>query len=166
MERIYRTGDRIVTVRVERRDGHYRVLVDGREHEVIVRRNAAPAYDLIVDGRDIPVLVARAGGARFVRLGEGDPVMLETGARAAVPRAAAGPAAGDPLAAGMDGRIAAVLVNVGDVVESGATLLILEAMKMEMRMVAPHHGRVRTLSCAVGDVVERGRVLVALEAAT
>lgn len=163
MELVYRVGERIVTVRVERRDGHYRVRVDGRDHEAIVRRNAAPAYDLIVDGRDVAVLVARAGGSHFVRLGECDAVVLESGPRAAGVRAAAEPAAGDPLAAGMDGRVAAVLVKVGDVVEPGATLVILEAMKMEMRVLAPHQGRIRTLACKVGDVVVRGRMLVALD---
>lgn len=165
MEIRYRAGEITVVVQVERRGEHYRVRVDGREHEVLVKRVAAEALDLILDGREVRALVARDGGRRFVRLDEDDPVTLERLPRGATarPAPAGGSGAEETLEAGMDGRVAAVLVREGDRVEKGATLVVLEAMKMEMRVVAPHRGRVRSLGCRVGEVVERGRVLVALD---
>ena len=166
MEFIYRLGGEVRALTVERRGDHYRMTVDGRDHEAIVRRVFGPAMDLVLDGREVTVLVGRDGQRRVVRLEEDDPVALE---RAGRERAGARPPlpaveAEAELTAGMDGRVAAVLVREGDPVETGATLLILEAMKMEMRVVAPRAGRVRALACRVGEVVERGRVLVKVEA--
>ena len=62
----------------------------------------------------------------------------------------------------MPGQIRAVAVVVGADVAEGDTLVVLEAMKMELRIRAPHAGRVTAVSCKVGDVVERGQLLVEL----
>jgi methylmalonyl-CoA carboxyltransferase 1.3S subunit len=51
-------------------------------------------------------------------------------------------------------------VSEGDTVERGQTLVILEAMKMELRVTAPEAGRVKRLLVQMGDVVERGQALV------
>ena len=64
----------------------------------------------------------------------------------------------------MDGLVTSVLAREGDQVRAGTPLVVLEAMKMEIRLVAPFAGRVKRVTCAPGDVVERGRVLVELEA--
>ena len=65
----------------------------------------------------------------------------------------------------MPGRVLDVLVRAGDVVRKGDTLVLLEAMKMELRIAAPADGSVVHVRCAAGDVVERGQVLVELQAA-
>jgi biotin carboxyl carrier protein len=57
-----------------------------------------------------------------------------------------------------------VLVAEGDTVQRGQTLVILEAMKMEIRVAAPGDGQVRRLLVRQGDVVERGQRLVEIEA--
>jgi biotin carboxyl carrier protein len=63
----------------------------------------------------------------------------------------------------MPGLILDVLVKDGDEVARGDTLVVLEAMKMELRITAPYVGRVRRIHCATGQVVERGQVLVEVE---
>jgi 3-methylcrotonyl-CoA carboxylase alpha subunit len=68
------------------------------------------------------------------------------------------------LDAPMPAQVTAVLVVPGDVVEAGATLVVLEAMKMELPLKAPAAGRVQAVHCAAGDRVTPGRVLVDLEA--
>lgn len=55
-----------------------------------------------------------------------------------------------------------IAVN-GATVEEGDTLLILEAMKMELPMAAPRGGVVRAVHVAVGDVVEEDQLLITLE---
>ncbi|MBC7812830.1 MAG: acetyl-CoA carboxylase biotin carboxyl carrier protein subunit, partial [Burkholderiales bacterium] len=70
--------------------------------------------------------------------------------------------AGGDLTAQMPGLVREVLVSEGDTVERGQTLLILEAMKMEIRVSAPTDGVVKRLLVAVGDVVERGQRLAEL----
>lgn len=67
------------------------------------------------------------------------------------------------LAAPMNGRVVSVLVDVGQRVEAGAALVVLEAMKMEHTVRAPGAGTVSTVLCAQGDKVSEGTVLVAVE---
>jgi biotin carboxyl carrier protein len=59
----------------------------------------------------------------------------------------------------MPGQVRAVLVNVGDSVEKGQALALLEAMKMEIKIAAPHAGKVAQVLVQVGQVVERGQQL-------
>jgi len=70
------------------------------------------------------------------------------------------------LTAPMNGSIVRVLVEPGQIVEAGATLLVLEAMKMEHSIRAPKAGTVKALHCAEGDMVGDGAVLVEVEEAT
>lgn len=72
--------------------------------------------------------------------------------------------AGD-LRAPMAGKIIRVLVQPGEHVQAGATLLILEAMKMEQQVNAPQDGVVIRLLCREGDQVTAGAELVVLEPA-
>jgi biotin carboxyl carrier protein len=53
-----------------------------------------------------------------------------------------------------------VNVSAGDAVTKGQTLLVIEAMKMEIRIQAPMDGVVKTLSVKQGQIVEREQVLV------
>jgi len=72
--------------------------------------------------------------------------------------------AGD-LHAPMAGKIIRVLIQPGEHVKAGATLLILEAMKMEQQITAPQDGIVTRLLCREGDQVTAGTELVVLEPA-
>jgi biotin carboxyl carrier protein len=63
----------------------------------------------------------------------------------------------------MPGVVAAVNVREGEWVEAGQTLLVLEAMKMEHRIVAPHAGTVTRLRHAVGESVPAGATLAEME---
>ena len=63
----------------------------------------------------------------------------------------------------MHSQVVKVLVNEGDSVTLGQTLVLLEAMKMEMRITAPQDGRVVKLLCKAGDIVERGQPLIELD---
>lgn len=67
------------------------------------------------------------------------------------------------LQAPMNGSIVRLLVSAGDQVEAGATLLVVEAMKMEHSIRAPHAGTVAAIFCAEGDLVNEGTLLVELE---
>ncbi len=69
-------------------------------------------------------------------------------------------AADDRLSAPIPARVARVLVQPGDAVHKGDTLVVLEAMKMELTLSAPLDGTVATVPHAVGDMVEEGTVLV------
>jgi 3-methylcrotonyl-CoA carboxylase alpha subunit len=67
------------------------------------------------------------------------------------------------LTAPMNGSIVRLLVEVGQAVEAGAALVVLEAMKMEHSIRAPHAGIVKALYCGEGELVSEGTALVELE---
>ena len=69
------------------------------------------------------------------------------------------------LRAPMPGKVIALLVQPGTVVEKGTPLLVMEAMKMEHTMSAPRNGVVKEFSCAPGDQVSAGAELLDFEAA-
>ncbi len=64
------------------------------------------------------------------------------------------------LTAPMPGQVRAVNVSVGDAVTKGQTLLLLEAMKMEIRIQSSMDGVVGSLAVKVGQSVEREQMLV------
>ena len=74
---------------------------------------------------------------------------------------AAAPAAGDgtPMTAPMPGMIVSVEKKVGETVNKGETVIVLEAMKMENALPAPVSGTVRAISCTQGDSVAKGATL-------
>jgi 3-methylcrotonyl-CoA carboxylase alpha subunit len=82
------------------------------------------------------------------------------------PRAPSGEdsSAGGRVLAPMPGRVLQIAVAEGDAVAKGAVLLVMEAMKVQMRLTAPAEGRVAAIRCAIGDLVEDGAELVTLEA--
>jgi pyruvate carboxylase subunit B len=64
----------------------------------------------------------------------------------------------------MPGLIVRVNVSVGDRVEAGQGLVVMEAMKMENELRAAAAGTVRTVRVRPGEAVEKGQVLVEFEA--
>ena len=63
----------------------------------------------------------------------------------------------------MGGKIIDVKVKEGDTVNEGDEVIILEAMKMELPVVANESGTVKEVKCSKGDAVEAEAVLVVLE---
>jgi biotin carboxyl carrier protein len=77
--------------------------------------------------------------------------------------ARAGPTGPAPILAPMPGLIVRVSVKVGDKVEAGQGIVVMEAMKMENELRATAAGTVRSVEVSPGTAVEKGALLVALE---
>ena len=75
----------------------------------------------------------------------------------------AGAAAGGTVKAQMPGKILQVSVKVGDSVEAGANLLLMESMKMELAMDAPVAGVVAKVEVSPEQMVSQGDLLVEIE---
>ena len=67
------------------------------------------------------------------------------------------------LSAPMPATVVAINVSAGQTVKAGDVLVVLEAMKMELAVTAPHDGRIRDIQCRVGELVQPGVPLVELE---
>ncbi len=118
-----------------------------------------------------PALVPGEGsGHAGARIDSVDPLALfEHGsAGPAAPQSAALPTPSAPEGSGgvaspIQGTLVALEVEIGSAVQAGQTLAIVEAMKMEHVIAAPHAGIVRALTMAPGDVVREGYPLVFVE---
>lgn len=77
-------------------------------------------------------------------------------------RVAAGKHQHEDVRAPMTGKVVKLLVAPSDPVNEGDVLIILEAMKMEYRLTAPHSGTVEAVHCQEGDLVDLGKVLIKL----
>lgn len=64
------------------------------------------------------------------------------------------------VSAPMPGLVTSIKVAVGDQVEKGAPLMILEAMKMENVISAPQDGKIKSIMVTIGQAVERGLALI------
>ncbi len=114
-------------------------------------------YTITVNGVAYDVTVEEGGaGSAPVR----------AAAPAAKPPAAAKPAAaaagGIEVKASVPGKVFKVEASVGQAVKAGDSIVILEAMKMEIPVVAPEDGTVASINVGVGDAVESGDLLASL----
>jgi biotin carboxyl carrier protein len=104
--------------------------------------------------------VAIAGDVTWVCIdGEVFTIDIEDAQRTRRPRAAAG----EGLSAPMPATVIRVIAEPGREVKRGETLLLLEAMKMELPVRAPRDGKVKAVHCQAGQLVQPGVPLVDLE---
>jgi biotin carboxyl carrier protein len=116
---------------------------------------------LLIDGKRVTAYVSSDNAKRWVTV-SGQTVVLtkSSGARS---RVHGGHHAAGELTAPMPGQVRAVNVSEGEAVRKGQTLLVLEAMKMEIRIHSPQDGVVKKLFVKQGQTVEREQVLIELE---
>jgi biotin carboxyl carrier protein len=148
-----------VVVDVHSDGGAYRVGLDGAEHVVEAHYLGDATLVVVVDGRQYRVDLVRNGRERLVAV-DGEVYQFVSESGASVHRVAT--VASPEITAPMPGRVLEVLVQPGQHVVAGDGLLILEAMKMENRLVAEATGTVSELRVAAGDMVDAGQVLVVL----
>ena len=142
--------------------GRYRIELDGREVQVEGARLSDDALSLRMDGKGRRFRVAP--GAGLVEIHDGVR-RLSLRPLPAYRHEPAGQDAGDDrVRAPMPGRVVAMRVAVGDRVEAGQELAVLEAMKMELALKAPREGTIGELRAGAGEFVEADAVLVVLEA--
>lgn len=119
---------------------NYTITVNGNVYDVTVEEGASTGA---------PVVAAKA------------PVAPKAAPAAAL-KAAAGAAGGVKIEAGAAGKVFKVEAKVGQAVKKGDAVVILEAMKMEIPVVAPQDGTVASIEVNVGDPVEAGAVLATM----
>ena len=117
-------------------DGRYEVVSDsGRTIAHGVRRGGETWVHF--DGR---VYVIGTGGTRIGRGGHDEA----------------------SLSAPMPATVVAINVTPGQTVKAGDSLVVLEAMKMELAVTAPQDGHIREVRCRVGELVQPGVALIEL----
>jgi biotin carboxyl carrier protein len=144
-------------------DGSYQATINGRE--VALTAQSIPGGWLLTfpeSGARKTVYVEAEADTRFIGY-EGETYTLTRETQRQGRRSTSRGLQGGGVTAQMPGQVREVMVAEGDTVPKGQTLVVLEAMKMELRATAPAEGVVRRVLVAVGDVVTRGQVLVEIE---
>ena len=133
-------GDKTISVEVlQAENGRLDLLIDGKHVIAYISSDAAKRW-VTVNGRTI--VLTKSSGAK--RSGGGQDHSSE-------------------LAAPMPGVVRSVNIEDGESVAKGQTLMVLEAMKMEIRIQAPFDGAVKSLMVKVGQTVERDQILVKID---
>jgi biotin carboxyl carrier protein len=129
---------------------------------LIWRINEMKNYTITVNGNvyDVTVEEGTSTGAPVAAKAPAAPKAAPK-APAAAPKAAGG-AGSVKIEAGAAGKVFRVEANVGQNVKAGDAVVILEAMKMEIPVVAPKDGTVASIDVAVGDTVEAGALLATM----
>ena len=122
-------------------------------------------YTITVNGNvyDVVVEEGASTGAPVAAKAPAAPKAAPKAAPAAAPKASAGGAGSIKIEAGAAGKVFKLEKKVGDAVKKGDAVVIIEAMKMEIPVVAPEDGTVASVDVAVGDAVEAGAVLATLK---
>ena len=120
---------------------NYTITVNGNVYDVTVEENGSVATPAAAPRRAAAPMAAPAPAAAPAATGAAGSVKIEAGAA---------------------GKVFKLEKNVGDKVAKGDAVLILEAMKMEIPVVAPADGTVASINVAVGDTVESGALLATL----
>ena len=124
-------------------------------------------YKITLNGKayEIEVEALSEGAASAAKAPVAAPVAKAAPAAAPAPKASAAPAVGGAgsVNAPMPGTILRVNKNVGDTVNAGEAVVVLEAMKMENDINSPKAGVVKALFVNKGDTVASGQVLFEVE---
>jgi biotin carboxyl carrier protein len=149
---------------LNREDGRWSCRLDGREVEVDAVLALPDVLSLRLDNQAFEVKCERVAGEMHLWVGSArfavevrDPRSLRGRVRAVDDH---GP---KKLTAPMPGKIVRVLVSQGDQVESGAGVLVVEAMKMQNEIKSPKKGRIQKILVGEGAAVNAGDMLAIVE---
>ena len=163
MKWVIRTNGETRHVEVERVLGGFEVVMgsERRRVEVIRLDGTAASLRYVDDGTSFAVSFHRGQGRQW-RIGvcsRDFEVETLTPVEAIEASAAVDAAGPSTLDAPIPGKVVAIHIAVGDRVEAGQPLVVLEAMKMENALPSPASGKVVSINFKSGDTVAKGDVL-------
>ncbi|MDX2078235.1 MAG: biotin/lipoyl-containing protein [bacterium] len=154
----YQHGETLYHLNLENgAGGTHTITINGAVYDIQATPLQNGAWLITWEGGREVVYTARNSAERYAHVDGRSFTLTQPNPQARKRKRAGG---GDDLTAQMPGKVVDVLVNAGDVVKKGQTLLLLEAMKMEIRVSAPHDGTIKGVFTKKGDVVDRGQRLV------
>ena len=120
-------------------------------------------YTITVNGNvyDVTVEEGASTGTVAAPVKKAAPKAAPAAAPAAAPKAS-GAAGSIRVEAGAAGKVFKLDTKVGDTVKKGDAVITIEAMKMEIPVVAPQDGTVASIEVNVGDAIEAGALLATL----
>ena len=161
-------ADHQTDIQLQREGSRVLAEIEDRRYELEVHESGPSGFRLISEGRVFDCRVdgtVESGGTIDVVVGTTgyavvltDPRRLNSGASASAHKDGAA-----RIVASMPGKVVRTLVAVGDQVEAGAGIVVVEAMKMQNEMKSPKAGTVIAVSIQTGATVNAGDVLAVIE---
>ena len=157
----FEQNSQVISVELVPSGRGYRATIGEQTVDVEILRAEDGKLDLLIDGKRVTACVSSENTKRWVTVnGQTFVLTKSSGARRS---GHGGQHAAGELTAPMPGQVRAVNVSEGDVVTKGQTLLVLEAMKMEIRIHALQDGTVKKLFVKQGQTIEREQVLIDIQ---
>lgn len=161
MKQTYQYQDKTFALDLTASGKTYRATLGEKTVEVELVRAEAGRLDILIDGSPVSAHVTVDGTRRWVTI-NGQTLLLtkagQTRKNAAHDQHNAG-----YLKAPMPGQVRAVQTEPGQAVIRGQTLVVVEAMKMEIKVTAPFDGRIKAVLVKLGQTVDKEQVLIEME---
>ena len=145
------------------------VQIDDRKYNVDLCQIREDFYSILIDGKSVEAMVGHKDNRFTVGFKGREYVVEFFDPRARKYAADTGKAVAEGIQriqAPMAGRIVSILAKKGDVVQEGSGLIILEAMKMENKLVSQGTGEVLDVLVSDKDTVESGQALMVIDMST
>jgi biotin carboxyl carrier protein len=149
-----------ITLDISSNGKAFTLTVDDKTMQAEVLQADNGRLKLLIDGQHITAYVSSDNAKRWVTVNGQTFVLTKS---SGVRRGGHAHHAAGELTAPMPGQVRALNISEGEAVTKGQTLLVLEAMKMEIRVHAPRGGVVRKLFVKEGQTVEREQILIEIE---
>ena len=156
----FKDGETLVDVQVSYQRDSWKISLSGQSTVARGKKLDGDRFAVELDDRRLIASVVAVDDKRSVFLQGSTYVLLRDDP---LHRVDAGDSHGGGLTAPMPGKVVALLAQVGQKVEKGTPLLILEAMKMEHTITAPATGTVKAFCYTAGEQVADGAALVEFE---
>lgn len=128
-----------------------------------VASSESATYTITLEGQQYVALVSGDGAVQVQMNGRSYSASVSAGGEVSEQASASSAeGSGEPVVSPLAGNIFRIMVGVGDVVQEGETLIILEAMKMETEVKAKRGGTISKVVVREGDAVRSGDVLLEL----
>ncbi|MDX2003187.1 MAG: biotin/lipoyl-containing protein [Chitinophagales bacterium] len=139
-------GEHVSWDMTESANGNFHIIQNGKSYsvQVIEAKYEEKAFTIRVNGNDYTLQVKDKYDLLLQQLGLSDKMSSKV----------------NDIKAPMPGLVLNILVEDGQTVKKGDSILILEAMKMENVLKSPGDGTVKTVKVQKGDAVEKGQVLI------
>jgi biotin carboxyl carrier protein len=157
----YQVDGNVFEIHLDRQGDYFRAVVEGQTYQVEVLDRQAGQISLRLGDRPVTLYWAADGGQKWISR-EGCTYLLKKPEPLSV-RSQGEDLAGNLVRSPMPAQVQELFIDEGDQVENGQTIMLLEAMKMEIHIRAPQAGRIKKLFVQTDQSVERGQNLIELD---
>jgi biotin carboxyl carrier protein len=157
----YQLLDHVYEIQLERQGDHYLATVDGETFQLEILNDSPGQLSLRFQGKPVRLYWAEDHGQKWISF-DGCTYLLEKPTPKTNQLDQMKQKSGLTRAP-MPAQVQAIPIHSGDIVHAGETLMLLEAMKMEIRITAPIAGKVFRIHVEEGQFVRRDELLVELE---